>query len=83
VVDALIEKVLAAPNRQTHRTALSAIDRVLRASHYVVPMWHSAHHRIARWDMFGAPEIKPDYAFPVETTWWYDSDKAARIGKAQ
>jgi microcin C transport system substrate-binding protein len=33
--------------------------------------------------MFGAPETKPDYAFPVETTWWYDSQKAARIGKAQ
>jgi microcin C transport system substrate-binding protein len=83
VVDALIDKALAAPDRQTHRTALRAIDRVLRAKHYVIPEWFSTDHRVALWDMFGAPEIKPDYAFPVETTWWYDSDKAARIGKAQ
>jgi microcin C transport system substrate-binding protein len=83
VVDALIEKALAASDRQTHRTALSAIDRVLRAKHYVIPEWHSSDHRIALWDLFGAPETKPDYGFPVETTWWYDSQKAARIGKAQ
>lgn len=82
VVDALVEKVLAAPDRDAHRTALRAIDRVLRAAHYVIPQWHSDFHRVAMWDMFGRPD-KPDYAFPVESTWWYDSQKAARIGKAQ
>ncbi len=81
VVDALIDKVLAAKDRTAHRTALRALDRVLRASHYVIPEWFGSHHRIAMWDMFDRPKIKPDYAFPVETTWWYDSAKAARIGK--
>jgi microcin C transport system substrate-binding protein len=82
-VDALLEKALSAPDRETHRTALLAIDRVLRAGHYTTPEWHSQVHRVAMWDMFDRPEIKPDYAFPVETTWWYDSAKAARIGKTQ
>ncbi len=83
VVDALLEKALAAPDRETHRTALRAIDRVLRAGHYITPEWHSDSHRVAAWDMFSRPDSKPDYDFPVETTWWYDSAKAARIGKTQ
>ena len=83
VIDALIEKALAARDRQTHGTVLRALDRVLRAGHHVVPNWFSPNHRIAHWDIFGQPDVKPDYGFPVETTWWYDSDKAARIGKAE
>ena len=83
VVDALIDRVLEADNREAHRTAMRALDRVLRAGHYIVPNWFAANHRVAHWDIFGQPDIKPDYAFPVESTWWYDSEKAARIGKSE
>jgi microcin C transport system substrate-binding protein len=81
-VDRLVEAVLAARDAETHRTALRALDRVLRASHYMIPNWTLHEHRVAIWDMFGWPEVKPAYAFPFETTWWYDAEKAARIGKA-
>ncbi len=81
-VDSLVEKVLAAKDSETHRTVLLALDRVLRASYYIVPNWTSPVHRMAFWDMFAWPEPKPDYAFPYETTWWYDAAKAAKIGKA-
>ncbi len=81
-IDALVEKVLAAKDSETHRIALLALDRVLRASYYTVPNWTSPVHRMAFWDLFSWPEVKPAYAFPVETTWWFDNDKAARIGKA-
>jgi microcin C transport system permease protein len=30
---------------------------------------------------FGFVEQKPDFGFPVETLWWFDEDKAAKIGK--
>jgi microcin C transport system substrate-binding protein len=82
VVDALIDTALAAPDRRTHRTALSALDRVLRAGHYAVPEWNKDEHFVAMWDLFGQPAAKPAFAFPVETTWWFDAEKAARIGKA-
>jgi microcin C transport system substrate-binding protein len=54
---------------------------VIRASHYIIPNWTSPEHRVAVWDMFGWPETKPDYAFPFDTTWWFDAEKAAKIGK--
>jgi microcin C transport system substrate-binding protein len=82
VVDALVEKALQAADREAHRTALSAIDRVLRAGNYALLEWNKDEHWVAKWDMFGNPDIKPDFAFPVETTWWFDAEKAERIGKA-
>jgi microcin C transport system substrate-binding protein len=81
-IDSLVAKVLAAKDRDTHRTILLALDRVLRASYYTVPNWTSPVHRMALWDMYSWPETKPAYAFPYETTWWFDEEKAARIGKA-
>jgi microcin C transport system substrate-binding protein len=38
-------------------------------------------HRVAHWDAFGWPaKKKPDYGFTPETTWWYDKDKAGKLG---
>ncbi|WP_205649880.1 extracellular solute-binding protein [Afifella aestuarii] len=81
-VDALIDQALAANDRDTHRNILRALDRILRAHYFVVPQWYQDAHRVARWDMFSRPETKPDYNFPFETTWWYDEEKAKRIGVA-
>jgi microcin C transport system substrate-binding protein len=81
-VDRLVDAVLAAKDRDTHTVAMHALDRVIRASHYIIPNWVSPEHRVAIWDMFAWPAIKPAYAFPYETTWWLDLEKAKRIGKA-
>lgn len=80
-VDALIDAVGAAGDREQLTTAIRALDRVLRARLDWIPNWYSANHRAAFWDMFGFKEPKPDYGFPVETLWWFDQDKAAAIGK--
>ena len=80
-IDALIEAVGEAKSREDLVTALKALDRVLRATHAWIPNWHSPEHRVAYWDKFGIPPQKPDYAFPVETTWWQDDDKAAAVGR--
>lgn len=80
-VDALIEKIIHAESREAMTIACRALDRVLRASHYWVPNWYKASHAVAYWDRFGIPPEKPRYGFPVETTWWYDTDKAARLDK--
>ena len=64
-VDALVQTALTAPDRETHQTALSALDRVLRVHHYAIPQWHAAEHRVAMWDMFDRPAVKPDFGFPV------------------
>lgn len=81
-VDALVDEVGRAKTRQAFVTAMRALDRVLRARRDWIPNWHSAHRRVAYWDMFGFKEPKPDYFFPVEALWWYEEEKAKAIGKA-
>lgn len=81
-VDALVEAVGEAANRDELTTAMRALDRLLRARRDWIPNWFAANHRAAYWDMFGFVEPKPDFGFPVETMWWFDEERARAIGKA-
>ena len=56
VVDALIDKAIAANDRQSLYTACRALDRVLRSEHYWVAGWYKPSHWIAYWDIFGKPD---------------------------
>jgi microcin C transport system substrate-binding protein len=80
-VDALIDKVIFAKNREELVAATKALDRVLLAHNYVVPQWTYGKQRTARWNRFSHPETMPRYgaaAFP--TVWWHDEAKAAKTG---
>ncbi len=81
VVDALIEKMLAAPTREALTAAAHALDRVLRAGRWWVPHWYKAGHWIAAWDVFDRPAVKPRYDRAIESTWWIDPTRAAGLGK--
>jgi microcin C transport system substrate-binding protein len=78
VVDALVDKIIAANSRPALVSACKALDRVIRAGRYWVPHWYKASHWIAYWDIFGRPENKPRYARGIPETWWYDRDRAAK-----
>ena len=78
VIDALIDKVIAAKNREEMVTATRAIDRVLRSGHYWIPHWYKASHHMVYWSRFSRPPIKPMYDRGVDT-WWYDTVKAAKL----
>jgi microcin C transport system substrate-binding protein len=80
-VDALIERIARAESRQELNTACRALDRVLRAQHYWVPMWFRATDWVAYWDMFSRPAVKPRFGSGAPGTWWYDAEKAQRIGR--
>jgi microcin C transport system substrate-binding protein len=81
-VDALVERVIAAKNREELETAARALDRVLRAGHYWVPHWYKASNSIAYWDKFSRPEAKPRFDRGILDTWWYDGAKAAKLTAA-
>jgi microcin C transport system substrate-binding protein len=81
VVDALIEAVIAAPNRTAMVTACRALDRVVRAGRYWIPQWYRPSFWIAYWDVFGRPATKPRYARGAPETWWHDAARAARIDR--
>jgi len=65
VVDALIEKIINAENREQLIIAAHALDRVLQHGEYLVPNWYIDKHRIAYRDKFNMPETLPLYFEPV------------------
>ncbi|MBC6439001.1 MAG: ABC transporter substrate-binding protein [Rhodospirillales bacterium] len=77
-VDALVETLIFSDTRDALVTAARALDRVLRAGHYVVPNWHSRHDRVAYWDKFAHPETIPDDGI-VFFTWWIDAEEQAEL----
>lgn len=83
VVDALIDKIISAPDREELIAATRALDRVLLWNYYVIPQWHISYHRIAYWNKFGKPEISPKYGLGVVNTWWVDAQKAAALKTRQ
>ncbi|WP_339831498.1 extracellular solute-binding protein [uncultured Parvibaculum sp.] len=80
VIDALIEKTITAATREEQIVTARALDRVLRAGHYWIPQWHKASHHLAFWDIFGRPESQPTYDRGVPATWWFDREKAEKLG---
>ena len=85
VIDALIERIIAANSRAELTTACRAFDRVFRAGRYWVPQWYAKTHRLAYWDQFSHPEKPPKYAQGVGApdNWWYDAAKAAKLEQAK
>jgi microcin C transport system substrate-binding protein len=68
-VDALIEAIIAAPDRDSLVARTRALDRVLLWSHLVVPNWHSPVDRIVFWDKLGYPMPPPMQG--TSTDWWW------------
>jgi len=81
-IDALIDRIIFAKDRAELVAVCKAMDRVLLWNFYVVPQFTYGFQRYARWDRFSHPDPLPQYGvsgFP--TLWWWDADKAAKIGK--
>lgn len=70
VVDALIEMIITAPNRDELVYRTRALDRVLLWRHYVVPQWHINSWRVAYHDKFDKPETVAPQGLGVSDTWW-------------
>ena len=80
-IDALIDKVIFAKDRAELVAATRALDRVLLWNFYVVPQFTYGFSRYALWDRFSHAEL-PKYARSgLPSLWWFDAEKAARIGK--
>jgi microcin C transport system substrate-binding protein len=80
-IDALIDKVIFAKDRTDLVAATKALDRVLLWNFYVVPQFSYPFSRYARWDRFSHADLPIYGRSGLPSLWWYDADKAARIGK--
>ena len=68
-IDALIEYIKIASNRQELVTATHALDRVLLHSYIVVPHWYSPVTRLLHTPSLRAPQIVPLQGLDL-MTWW-------------
>ncbi|KPW23281.1 ABC-type nickel/dipeptide/oligopeptide-type transport system, periplasmic substrate-binding protein [Pseudomonas syringae pv. aceris] len=68
VVDALLNKLLAAQTRDDQVAAARALDRVLLSQHYSIPNWYLNNHRLAYRNRF-AMVTTPPYTLGLRA-WW-------------
>lgn len=79
VIDSLIAQIIAAQGNKDKLVPLGrALDRVLTWNYYMLPMWFMGEDRLAYWDKFSKPSVRPIYSLGFDN-WWYDVNKAARL----
>jgi microcin C transport system substrate-binding protein len=69
-IDALVRMIIFAPNRDEQVAAIKAMDRVLLANHYVIPLFYRDTYSIAYWDRITHPARYPDYSLGFPESWW-------------
>ena len=79
VIDDLVEKVIAAPDREALVERVRALDRVLQWNFWMIPHWYIAYDRLVYWNKFGMPEVVPEKGVQIIDTWWIDADKQAAL----
>lgn len=72
-VDQLVEGLIVADSRAELVTHTRALDRVLRAGHYLIPNYHTPVYRVAYWNKFDHPAQAPRYDLGMYT-WWVRPD---------
>ena len=83
-IDALIRHIADAESRADLTSAVTALDRVLRALHIWVPQWYKPVHNIAYFDMYDRPytDTPPPYSMGEMSIWWYNPEKAQALRDA-
>jgi microcin C transport system substrate-binding protein len=79
VVDALVDRVIFATDRDDLVAATRALDRVLLWNFYVVPQYTRPVTWLAYWNKFGVPEKQPDYIGPDTESWWIDPARESAL----
>ncbi|MCD2184074.1 extracellular solute-binding protein [Rhizobium sp. GN54] len=69
-VDALINRIIFAKDREELVAATRAMDRVLLHHHYVVPMYYRMSDPIAYWNRITPPAELPTYGLGFPDAWW-------------
>ncbi|EKF43722.1 extracellular solute-binding protein [Nitratireductor indicus C115] len=68
-IDAMIEAMLNARTEDDYIAAVRALDRLLIAGAYVVPMQHNNDEWVAYWAKYAHPDKTPLYGYKLQT-WW-------------
>ena len=82
VIDALVDKLIASPDKAQLLSNTKALDRVLLWNWYGVPNWHYQYSNVAHWNRFGHP-VQPVRSGTVFDAWWVDPALAAATDAAR
>ena len=75
-VDAMIDALSAARERQSHIAAARALDRLLLSGHYLIPLYHVPGQWLAAWRQIRWPQQTSLYGYR-EDVWWYEEQPEA------
>ncbi len=83
-VDEVIKTVIAASSFEELTTAVHALDRVLRAVGFDIPLWYNDETWVAYYDMYRHPTAgqTPLLATGELDFWWYDAEAGDRLRAA-
>jgi peptide/nickel transport system substrate-binding protein len=71
--DAMIAALLQAREREEFVAAVRALDRVLMAGFYTIPLFHLPDQWIVRWSRIARPGPTSLYGYLPET-WWSEAE---------
>jgi len=75
-VDAMVQEMLTAESREDYVAAVKAMDRMLMAGRYVIPIWYSPISRLAHNKEMKRPDVTPAYGdWPgyLPDLWWVEN----------
>lgn len=75
VIDQIIEELIVTDSRTDLITHIRALDRILLAGHYLIPMWHYNKWRIAHWQHIKRPDPLSGIAPLIADTWWAEEQE--------
>ena len=77
-IDAQIQKIINAPNREQLVLHTRVLDRLLRAGYYQILTYSKPDTWIASWDLYQQPSKQAALTTALDY-WWVDPKKTARI----
>ncbi|CUH88130.1 oligopeptide ABC transporter substrate-binding protein OppA [Phaeobacter sp. CECT 5382] len=77
--DVLIKNIVNATNKDELYANTRALDRLLRAKRFMVPVWYLDVNWVAYWDMYRYPDVLPPYDLGLLDLWWVDADREAAL----
>ncbi|QZO04195.1 extracellular solute-binding protein [Agrobacterium vitis] len=69
-IDALVDQIIFAKDRDTLIATVHALDRMLLAGAYVVPSYTRGDVWFAYWDKFAHPQNLPEFSSGFPDIWW-------------
>jgi microcin C transport system substrate-binding protein len=79
-IDQLLNGLNSAHDRQAVINIVHALDRVLRAEYYMVPLYGLVGNRVMYWSQYRHPKVTPNYDLGLDY-WWIDPEKAQQINR--